>query len=217
MKFHIITLFPEMFERWLSASVIGRARIQKLFEIEFYQLRDFAKNKHKSVDDSPFGGGAGMVLTPQPLWDCITHVKSLARKNTPVIFFTPHGKLLNQKIVQAKSKTQEMILLCGHYEGVDQRIRDEFVDEEISVGEYVTSGGELPAMIFIDAVLRFVPGVLGNSNSVTEESFSPELDGKKEYPQYTRPADFKGMRVPEVLQSGDHVKISKWRKDNLQD
>ncbi len=214
MKFHIITLFPEMFDSWLAESIIGRARTKNLFEIEFYQLRDWSQDKHRRVDDVPYGGGAGMVLTPQPLWDCISHVKTQAAPGTPVIYLTPQGTELTQKIVTEQAQNPELILVCGHYEGIDQRVRDALIDAEISIGQYVLSGGELPAMVLMDALLRFVPGVLGNDDSVAEESFSEKLAGQKEYPHYTRPAEFRGQKVPEVLQSGDHQKIATWRREN---
>ena len=204
MKFSVLTLFPEMFSI-LNESIIGRAKENKLIDIELINIRDFSKNKHKKVDDTPYGGGAGMVIMPDVIYDAY---KSIRDKKAKVIYLSPQGKVLNQSKVQELSKEEHLILLCGHYEGIDQRVIDEIVDEEISIGDYVLTGGELPAMVLIDSVSRYVEGVL-NKESTQEESFS---NGLLEYPQYTRPEIFLGKEVPEVLKSGHHENINKWRK-----
>lgn len=204
MKFDVLTLFPEMFE-YINHSIIGRAIKKDLISINLVNIRDFSKDKHKKVDDTPYGGGAGMVMRADVVYDAYNSVKS---PNAKVIYLTPQGKVLTQKKVQELSFMKHIILLCGHYEGIDQRVLDEIVDEEISIGDYVLTGGELPAMVLIDSVSRYVKGVI-NQNSVEEESFS---SGILEYPQYTRPEVFLGKRVPEVLLSGNHQNIKKWRK-----
>ena len=205
MKFDVLTLFPEMFKS-LDESIIGRAVEKGLIEINLINIRDFSKNKHKKVDDTPYGGGAGMVLMPDVVYDAYSYVKD---ENAKVIYLSPQGKVLNQNKVKELSKENHLILLCGHYEGIDQRVLDEIVDEEISIGDYVLTGGELPAMVLIDSVSRYVDGVL-NEDSTKEESFSSNL---LEYPQYTRPEEFRGKRVPEVLLSGHHENIRKWREE----
>ena len=205
MKFDVLTLFPEMFEP-LKQSIIGRATQRNLININIVNIRDFSKNKHKKVDDTPYGGGAGMVIKPDVVYDCYNSVKT---KNCKVIYLTPQGKVLNQKKVVELSKQEHLILLCGHYEGIDQRVLDKIVDEEISIGDYILTGGELPAMVLIDSVSRYVKGVL-KEDSIKEESFS---NGLLEYPQYTRPEIFEGEKVPEILLSGHHEKIEKWRKE----
>ena len=204
MKFDVLTLFPEMFKS-LDESIIGRAREKGLIEINLINIRDFSKDKHKKVDDTPYGGGAGMALKPDVVYDAYS---SLEVKNARVIYLSPQGNVLNQEKVKELSKENHLILLCGHYEGIDQRVLDEIVDEEISIGDYVLTGGELPAMVLIDSVSRYVEGVL-NGESTKEESFSNKL---LEYPQYTRPEEFRGKKVPEVLISGHHENIKKWRE-----
>ena len=204
MKFDVLTLFPEMFEP-LKKSIIGKAEEKNLIQIELINIRDFSKNKHKKVDDTPYGGGAGMVMQPDVVYDAY---KSIKDKNAKVIYLTPQGKTLNQEKVEKLSKEEHLILLCGHYEGIDQRVIDEIVDEEISIGDYVLTGGEIPAMVLIDSVSRYVEGVL-NEESKNEESFS---QGLLEYPQYTRPEIFNGKKVPEILLSGHHENINKWRR-----
>lgn len=219
MKFQILTLFPEAFESFLSTSIIGKAVAAKKISVELFNIRDFADNKHKKVDDVPYGGGAGMVMTCQPLFDAIDHVKNLEDDNAPVIFFSPHGKTWDQKSADffaMDEAPKRVILLCGHYEGIDQRVIQSCIDQQISLGQYVLTGGELPAQIFIDSVSRLLPGVIGKEASHQEESFSEALDGKLEYPHYTRPAEFKGMKVPDVLLSGHHAEIEKWRKEQCQ-
>ncbi|MFH1012174.1 MAG: tRNA (guanosine(37)-N1)-methyltransferase TrmD [Candidatus Peregrinibacteria bacterium] len=215
MIFHVLTLFPDMFKGFLNESILKKAQGRGVVQVQIHDIRDFSKDKHRKVDDTPYGGGAGMVFTPQPLFDCIEHVKKLAPK-APVIYLSPKG----EKLTQARAETlvkkhDEAILLCGHYEGVDQRVIDALVDGELSIGDYVLSGGEVPAMVLIDVLSRLVPGVLGNEESSGEETFSKKLGRKKEYPHYTKPAVFRGMTVPEVLQSGHHADIKKWRRDHL--
>lgn len=205
MRFSVLTLFPEMFSA-LDESIIGRAKENKLIDIELINIRDFSKDKHKKVDDTPYGGGAGMVMRPDIVYDAY---KSIKDEKAKVIYLSPQGKVFNQSKVQELSKENHIILLCGHYEGIDQRVIDEIVDEEISIGDYVLTGGELPAMVLIDSISRYVEGVL-SKESIEEESFS---DGLLEYPQYTRPEIFLGKEVPEILKSGHHENINKWRKE----
>ena len=204
MKFDVLTLFPEMFST-LDESIIGRGKEKGLIYINLINIRDFSKDKHKKVDDTPYGGGAGMVIKPDVVYNAYSSVKS---NNAKVIYMSPQGKTLNQQIVQDLAKEENIILLCGHYEGIDQRVIDEIVDEEISIGDYVLTGGELPAMVLIDSVSRYVKGVL-KEDSVEEESFT---NGLLEYPQYTRPETFLGKSVPDVLISGHHENVRKWRK-----
>ncbi len=206
MKFDILTLFPEMFDT-IKNSIIGKAIEKKLIEINTINIRDFSKDKHKKVDDTPYGGGAGMVMMPDVVYDAYMSIKD--KKNAKVIYLSPKGNVLNQNKIEALSKEEHIILLCGHYEGIDQRVLDEIVDEEISIGDYVLTGGELPAMVLIDTVSRYVSGVL-NKESVDEESFS---NGLLEYPHYTRPEVFLNKKVPEVLLSGHHENIKKWRDE----
>ena len=205
MKFDVLTLFPEMFQA-IKQSILGRAEEKNLIQINLINIRDFSKDKHKKVDDTPYGGGAGMVMRADVVYDAY---KSVQNENAKVIYLTPQGKKLDQKKVEELSKEKHLILLCGHYEGIDQRVIDKIVDEEISIGDYVLTGGELPAMVLIDSVSRYVEGVLSES-STNEESFS---QGLLEYPQYTRPETFEGVKVPEVLLSGHHENIKKWREE----
>lgn len=204
MKFDVLTLFPEMFEP-IKQSVIGRAIEKDLLEVNLINIRDFSKDKHKKVDDTVYGGGAGMLIRPDVVFDSYNSVKD---ENAKVIYLSPQGKKLCQSKVEELAKEEHLILLCGHYEGIDQRVIDKIVDEEISIGDYVLTGGEIPAMVLIDSVSRYVDGVLA-LGSTHEESFSGS--GLLEYPQYTRPEEFEGMKVPEVLQSGHHENIDKWR------
>lgn len=204
MKFDILTLFPEMFEP-MKQSIIGRAIEKELLEINFINIRDFSKDKHKKVDDTIYGGGAGMLIKPDVVWDAYQSVKS---EKSKVIYLSPQGKTLCQSKVEELAREKHLILLCGHYEGIDQRIIDKIVDEEISIGDYVLTGGEIPAMVLIDSVSRYIEGVI-NFESTSEESFSK---GLLEYPQYTRPENFLGMQVPEILKSGHHENIEKWRR-----
>ena len=205
MKFDVLTLFPEMFEI-LNQSIIGKAIEKDLININLINIRDFSKDKHKKVDDTPYGGGAGMVMKPDVVYDAY---QSVTDEYAKVIYMSPQGKPLNQKKVEELSKENHLIILCGHYEGIDQRVLDKIVDEEISIGDYVLTGGEIPAMVLIDSVSRYVEGVL-KEDSIKEESFS---NGLLEYPQYTRPEVFEGMKVPEILLSGHHENIEKWRKE----
>lgn len=205
MKFDILTLFPEMFGP-VKESIIGRAQEKQLIDINLINIRDFSKDKHKHVDDTPYGGGAGMVIKADVVYDAY---KSVAKPNAKVIYLTPQGKVLNQNKVVELAKEEHIILLCGHYEGIDQRVIDKINPEEISIGDYVLTGGELPAMVLVDSISRYVDGVL-NKDSIEEESFS---NGLLEYPQYTRPEIFEGVKVPEVLLSGNHQNIEKWRKE----
>ena len=205
MKFDVLTLFPEMFEP-LNSSIIGRAIEKNLIQINLINIRDFSKDKHKKVDDTPYGGGAGMVMMPDVVYDAY---KSVEDKNAKVIYMSPQGKKLTQKKVEELAKQEHLIILCGHYEGIDQRVIDKIVDEEISIGDYVLTGGEIPAMVLIDSVSRYNSGVIAEE-SIEEESFA---NGLLEYPQYTRPEVFEGVKVPEVLLSGHHANIEKWRKE----
>ncbi len=206
MKIDVLTLFPEMFVA-LDSSLIGKAKEKGLFQLNCHNIRDYSADKHKKCDDAPFGGGAGMVMTPQPIHDCITAVDP--ERKAKRIYLSPRGKTLTQSVVKQLSEEDHLLLLCGHYEGVDQRVLDMDIDQELSIGDYVLSGGELAAMVVIDSVLRYVPDVLGNAQSTVDESFSQPL---LEYPQYTRPQDFLGHKVPEVLVSGNHKCVDEWRK-----
>ena len=207
MRIDILTLFPEMFDGVLSASMLGRAQTNGLIDIRVHNIRDYTDNKHRKADDYPFGGGAGLVMMAQPIYDCMDAVLEGGKARR--ILMTPRGRTLNQKIAKELSSEERIVLLCGHYEGVDERVM-EIIDDEISVGDYVLTGGELPAMIVVDCVSRLIPGVLGSDESAADESFSEDL---LEYPQYTRPASFRGMDVPEILLNGHHAKIQAWRKE----
>ena len=207
MKIDVLTLFPEMLDS-LKHSLMGKALDKGLYELNCHNIRDYSKDKHKKCDDTPFGGGAGMVMTPQPIHDCIMAVDPEHKAKR--IYMSPRGKVLNQSLVRELSNCQNLLILCGHYEGIDQRVIDMDIDMEISIGDYVLSGGEIPAMVLIDSVLRYVPDVLGNADSTEDESFSKPL---LEYPQYTRPQEFLGIKVPDVLVSGNHAKINQWRAE----
>ena len=208
MKINVLTLFPEMFENFLQESMVGIAIREKAIDVKLINIRDFAHDKHHTTDDAPYGGGAGMVMKPEPLYEAILYAKQ--GRDIPVIYFTPQGKLLHQETVNEYSKLDEVILLCGHYKEIDQRIRDTLVTCEISIGDYVLSGGEIPAMVFIDAIARLQDGVLGNIDSALTDSHQNGLLG---CPHYTRPPEFMGMKVPEVLISGNHKKIDEWRTE----
>ncbi|MDM0191512.1 tRNA (guanosine(37)-N1)-methyltransferase TrmD [Clostridioides difficile] len=211
MRFHIMTLFPEIFNSYMDESIMKRAVEKDIIEVHIYNIRDFSNNKHKKVDDYPFGGGAGMVMTPQPIYDTYKHIITTHNINNPsVIYLTPKGKVYNQSMAKQMSLKEDIILLCGHYEGIDERIIDLIVTDEISIGDYVLTGGELPALIMIDSISRLIPGVLNQEESFEEESFKDNL---LEYPHYTRPRDFEGLKVPEVLLSGNHKKIDEWRRE----
>ena len=208
IRFDVLTLFPEMFNNIMNESIIGRAVKEGLVEINPINIRDYTKDKHNRVDDYPYGGGAGMVMQAQPIYDAY---RSIVKDDNsiPVIYMSPQGKKFTQQIAKDLALNDRMILLCGHYEGVDERILEEIVTDEISIGDYVLTGGELPAMVVIDAVSRLIPGVLAE-DSTSEESFS---DGMLEYPQYTRPVEFMGRKVPDILLSGHHANIKKWREE----
>ncbi len=210
MKFDIMTLFPSLVENVLSESIIGRARKAEIITVKAHNIRDFTTDKHRKTDDTPFGGGVGMVMTCQPIFDCFESVKAGIPDGakTRVIYMSPKGSILTHEKVQELSKYDSLVFLCGHYEGIDQRVIDGIVDEEISIGDYVLTGGEIPACIVIDAVSRLIPGVLASEECYEGESIA---SGILEYPQYTKPRDFRGMEVPEVLLSGDHKKIERWR------
>ncbi len=208
MRFDIITLFPSIFKSPFEESIIKRAQQKRLVEVHLHNLRDFTTDAHRTVDDTPFGGGAGMVMKVEPIYKALNHIKKQLGRRAKVILLSPQGKIFNQKIALELAKEKNIILICGRYEGVDERVREHLVDEELSIGDYVLSGGEIPAMVVVDAVTRVVPGVLGNERSVKEDSF---YRGLLDYPQYTRPAEFMGWEVPAVLRSGNHQRIREWR------
>ena len=204
-----MTLFPEIFHSYMSESIMKRAIEKEIIEVHVYNIRDFSANKHKKVDDYPFGGGAGMLMTPQPIYDTYKHIVETHNIENPrVVYLTPKGKVYKQDIACDLSSNEDIILLCGHYEGIDQRVIALIVTDEISIGDYVLTGGELPALIMIDSIARLIPGVLSQNESFEEESFKDDL---LEYPHYTRPREFMGMKVPDVLLSGNHQRIEKWR------
>jgi len=211
MRIDIITIFPKMFGPVLNESIVKRAQEKKKVRIVVHDLRDYTLDKHRKVDDRPFGGGSGMVLTAEPIFRAVGKMKSRSHKVTKshVVLLCPQGEKLTQKKAKTIAKHKHLILICGHYEGVDERVRENLVDEQVSIGDYVLTGGELAAMVLVDCLVRLVPGVLGDKNSLNFESFEGNL---LEYPQYTRPANFRGMDVPEVLLSGNHQKIAAWRK-----
>ena len=221
MQFYIMTLFPDMVMDGLNTSIIGRAMDKGLLDIEAVNIRDYAFNKHNSVDDYPYGGGAGMLMQAEPVYQCYEAVKKKietkallsdpgTRKSPRVIYLSPQGKTFNQTMAEEFAQEEDLVFLCGHYEGIDERALENIVTDFVSIGDYVLTGGELPAMVVIDTVSRLVPGVLNNEESAETESFS---DGLLEYPQYTRPADYNGKAVPEVLLSGHHANIEKWRHE----
>ena len=207
MRIDIITLFPEMFSGPFAESILRRAQDKLLVEIKIHNLRKWTKDKHKTVDDHPYGGGVGMLMMVEPIYNAL---KELKTKQTKVILMDPGGKPFNQKKAQELSKVEHLVLIAAHYEGVDNRIREHLIDEEISIGDYVLTGGELPAMVLVDAIVRLIPGVLEKSEATEIESFS-KLKAVLEYPQYTRPEEFQDWKVPKILLSGDHKKIEKWR------
>lgn len=212
MRIDVLTLFPEMFEAPLKSSIVGRAIKQGHLDVGVLNYRDFAMNRHKMVDDTPFGGGAGMVLKPEPIF---LAVESLVAKATSivhprVILLSPQGRVFSQRIAEELARDDHLIFISGHYEGFDERIRENLVDDEISIGDYVLTGGELPALVIIDAVARLLPGVLGNEQSAADDSFSK---GLLEFPQYTKPAEFRGWKVPDILLSGHHANIATWRRE----
>ncbi|MGY8673455.1 MAG: tRNA (guanosine(37)-N1)-methyltransferase TrmD [Verrucomicrobiia bacterium] len=205
MKIDVLTLFPAMFAGPLDESIVGRARAAGLMDLRIHDLREYTHDRHRTVDDRPFGGGPGMLLKPEPIFEAI---EALAGENTRVALMTPQGRRFDQAVAREVSAVEHLLLICGSYEGFDERIRTGLAHDEISIGDFVMTNGALPAMVVIDTVTRLLPGVLGDAESATEESFS---DGQLEYPQYTRPAEFRGMKVPDVLLSGNHAEIEKWR------
>jgi tRNA (guanine37-N1)-methyltransferase len=207
MKIDVLTLFPAMFAGPLDESIIARARRAGLLELNIHDLRNWAHDRHRTVDDKPFGGGPGMLLKPEPIFEA---VEALARPQTRVVLLSPAGRRFNQAIARELCGLEDLMLVCGHYEGFDERIRERLAHDELSIGDYVLTNGALPAMVVVDAVTRLLPGALGHDESATEESFSNNL---LEYPQYTRPAEFRGMKVPEVLLSGNHAEIARWRAE----
>jgi tRNA (guanine37-N1)-methyltransferase len=208
MKIDVLTLFPAMFAGPLDESIIKRARDAGLLDLQLHQLRDWTHDRHKTVDDRPFGGGPGMLLKPEPIFEA---VEGLNRGSTRVVLMSPAGRKFNQTIARELARQDHLLLVTGHYEGFDERIRESLADDELSIGDYVLTNGALPAMVVIDAVARLLPGVLGDDTSSHDESFS---SGMLEYPQYTRPSEFRGMKVPEVLVSGNHAEIAKWRAEH---
>jgi len=210
MRIDILTLFPDMCESVLSSSIIGRARENNLVEIHCHNIRDYTQDKHNRVDDTPYGGGMGMIMQTQPIYDCFMSVCEQAEKRPHLIFMSPQGKTLTQSRVCELSKMNNIAILCGHYEGVDERVIEEIVDEEISIGDYVLTGGELPAMVLADSISRMLPGVLANDEAFQNESHYGSL---LEYPQYTRPFEWHDKKVPDVLISGHHANIEKWKRE----
>ena len=211
MRIDIMTLFPEVLDAFLSESIIGRARASGAVEINFHNIRDYSEDKHRRVDDTPYGGGMGMLMAAPPIYNCFEAItKDRPDEKRHVVYMSPGGKTLDHEKVKELATYENLIILCGHYEGVDQRIIDEIIDEEISIGDYVVTGGELPACVWTDCVCRLLPGVLSDSVCFEDESFAT---GMLEYPQYTRPFEFHGVTVPEVLISGNHAKIAEFRKN----
>lgn len=214
MRFHVLTLFPEMVMDGLNTSIIGRAMAKGVIELEAVNIRDYATNKHQKVDDYPYGGGAGMVMQAEPVYlsykAVADKIESSSGKKPRVVYLTPQGSVFNQKMAEELSKEEDLIFLCGHYEGIDERVLEMIVTDNVSIGDYVLTGGELPAMVMIDTISRLVDGVLNNDDSAKYESFA---DNRLEYPQYTRPEEFMGRKVPPVLLSGDHKKIAMWREE----
>lgn len=208
MRFDVITIFPDIFEPIMNESIIKRAQEKKKVTINVHDLRDYSEDKHRKVDDRPFGGGPGMVMMPQPFFDALKKIKG--RRTAKVIMMCPTGKPLTQPLLKKLAKNKNLVIICGHYEGIDERVRNKWVDESISIGDYILTGGELPAMVLIDGITRLIPGVLGKSESLEDESFETDL---LEYPQYTRPANFRGIKVPNVLLSGHHKEVQEWRKE----
>lgn len=211
MKFNIITIFPKIFDSYFSESILGRAQKENLIQIAIHNLRDYSLDKHKKVDDTPYGGGAGMVMQIEPIFNCVKKIREEGDENSRVILFSAKGKKFTQEDAKRLATYENLVLICGRYEGIDERVAENIADEEISIGEYVLTGGEIPAMVCVDSVARLLPGVLGNPDSLKEESF--EKEDNLEYPQYTRPEKFLDWEVPKVLLSGNHEEIEKWRKE----
>jgi tRNA (guanine37-N1)-methyltransferase len=215
MRIDILTLFPQMFEVPFSFGIFKRAIDNGLVSLNLYNIRDYTHDKHHTADDYPYGGGAGMVLKPEPIFEAVEAIKTDVNNEEgemPIILLTPQGRLFSQRIALELSQYRHLVLICGHYEGVDERVREHLATDEISIGDYVLTGGEVPAMVVLDAVLRLVPGVLGSEESPLEDSHA---SGLLEYPQYTRPADYRGWSVPEVLLSGNHARIARWRREQV--
>ncbi|WP_010093459.1 tRNA (guanosine(37)-N1)-methyltransferase TrmD [Ornithinibacillus scapharcae] len=210
MQIDVLTLFPEMIESVLNTSILKKAQEKNKFQYNLVNFRDYTENKHNKVDDYPYGGGAGMVLSPQPLFDAVETLTQKGTNKPRVILMCPQGERYTQKKAEELAQEEHLIIICGHYEGYDERIREHLITDEISIGDYVLTGGELGAMVVVDSVVRLLPDVLGNEESAPQDSFST---GLLEHPHYTRPADFRGMKVPEVLMSGDHAKIEMWRRE----
>ena len=210
MRIDVITVFPEVIQCGVDYSIVKRAQEKGIISVSIHNIRDFTEDKHRTTDEPPYGGGAGMVMKPEPIFRTAEHVKSECwTDQSRVILLTPQGEQFSQRKAEELSRLPHLVMICGHYEGVDERVREHLVDEELSIGDYVLTGGELPALVVLDAVARLIPGVLGAEQSALEESFS---EGLLEYPQYTRPADFRGWTVPDVLLSGHHAEIAKWRR-----
>ena len=211
MRFDVVTIFPRIFDPFLEVGVVGRARQRGVIEFHAHDLRDFAHDAHRQVDDAPFGGGPGMVLKPEPVFEAVDAIRS--SNAGPVVLFEPWGEPFTQQVAQELASEPGLILLCGRYEGMDERVRAELADRELSIGDYVLSGAEIPALVLVDAVARLLPGVVGDPRSLEEDSFSGDLLG---FPQYTRPAEFRGLRVPEVLLGGNHAEIARWRRQQAE-
>ncbi len=209
MQFEVFTLLPEVFPAYLESSILQRARQRGLIEVQVHNIRDYTLDKHHTTDDIPYGGGGGMVMKPEPVFDAVESVLG-SKPDCPIILLTPQGRVFNQRIAAEFSLHEKVALICGRYEGVDERIRAHLVTDEISIGDYVLTGGEIPALILIDAISRFIPGVLGDPDGAMDNSHA---SGLLEYPHYTRPPDFRGLPVPDVLLSGDHAKINQWRRE----
>src|SRR5271157_360513 len=209
MQFEVFTLLPEVFPPYLESSILQRAGQRGLIQVRVHNIRDYTRDKHHTTDDIPYGGGGGMVMKPEPIFDAVESVLS-AQPDCPIILLTPQGRVFNQRIAAEFSSHEKIALICGRYEGVDERIRTHLVTDEISIGDYVLTGGELPALILIDAISRFIPGVLGDPDGAADDSHA---SGLLEYPHYTRPPEFRGWTVPDVLLSGDHAKINQWRRE----
>lgn len=215
MQFEVFTLLPEVFPPYLESSILVRARQKGLIDVRVHNIRDYTHDKHHVTDDTPYGGGGGMVMKPEPVFEAVESVLGFAPQQTqptpiPIILLTPQGRVFTQRVAEELSRHERLVLLCGRYEGVDERIREHLVTDEISIGDYVLTGGELPALILIDAVSRLLPGVLGDPTGAADDSHSM---GLLEYPHYTRPPDFRSWKVPDILLSGDHAKIDKWRRE----
>ena len=211
MRFHILTLFPDIFSSYLTGGLLGRALQKELLHVDLHDIREFAKDKHRTVDDKPFGGGAGMLMIPSPLFDAVESIRCTSKfaDSTPVVLLSPQGKRMDQPTAERLVSNDDVVLICGRYEGVDERVKQKLVTEELSIGDYVLNGGELAAMVVMEVVARLIPGVVGSVESTASDSFT---SGLLKYPQYTRPAEFRGSSVPEILLSGNHPEIRLWRR-----